>query len=240
MVLSLIATLVVAQANPVWSGEFVLRITGEGKSKSGPFSGTWKIDREAKGKFVLDRSFKGAGIARTEDPKNEARYTAWIANRRQPATLKFDDHITLRGPLHSAKEIRFDTWQYQFPIPGKSTSDAGEVASAILQIDSVKGTYTLESPRIYAAARSYFKRVFVEGPPKWVATKPFVQDEVDLQFDIIGGLNSPTEWTKMSGPFKPGQREIVLTRKLPFTAPLATMPAAKLNAEIVCVLKLNE
>lgn len=50
-----------------------------------------------------------------------------------------------------------------------------------------------------------------------------------VQLDIIGGLNSQAEWTKMSGPFKPVQREIVLTRKLPL-----------LNAEIVCVLKLSE
>lgn len=187
---------------------------------------------------MLDHSFAGAGIARTTDPKNEARYSAWIADSKQPAELKVHDKVWVYGPLFSPQEIRDDVTTYDCPIEGEGFA-AGKVASAILQIDHQAGTFTLEAPRIYAKGNTRFIRKFVKGPPKWVATKPLDRTDTNIEFEIVTGLSHET-WYHMSGPFKEGQTEIDLSRKVDFKVNLgASIKSPSVTGELKLVLKLK-
>lgn len=223
-----------------WEGEFVLTITGSGKASGrAPNQGSWSVNRTARGTIVLDNSFAGAGIARTTDPKNETRYSSWIANSKQVAELKVHDRVWVYGPLFSPQEIRDDVTTYDCPIEGEGYAP-GKVASAILQIDHQAGTFTLEAPRIYAKGNNRFVRKFVKGPPKWVATKPIDKTDTDVEFEIVSGLNQPETWYRMSGPYKEGQTEIDLSRKIDFHVNLgASIKAPSVSADLKLILKLK-
>jgi len=237
-----VAALVLLQTNlpaSTWSGEFTLTIKGQGRVANNVINATWKVDRVARGTLVLDRTFRGAGIAGTPSARDTARYEAWVTDRRRPITMQVNDSGTFYGPLFSRDNIRQDTQRWQCPAKG-SPDAAGQVASAILQFDYEKGTFTFESPRLFARCDLYFRRDFLKGPKETVP-KPSImlEDRVDVAFEIIHRLNQPDEWRVMTGSFKPGQTEIVLSRTFPFTWPLQTemFPGGKLEAELVLVLR---
>lgn len=231
-----IAMLVRASAS-TWSGAFTITIEGGGIATGpGPSTGKWNIAREAKGTIVLDRTFRGAGIARTPDSKNLDRYETWIADTKQPIEMRIHDLVTVRGPLFAKNEIRFDTIRYHCPQDPSSTEwQPGKVGSAILQVDHKTGKFEFDMPRFYARAQTYFKRDFVEGPKSWTSQKPIVKDEEEYEFEIIHGLVQPKEWFKLTGPFRPDQKEIVIERKFTFGPPLGS---SILNQKVPAAFKL--
>lgn len=223
-----------------WSGEFSISIKGSGSATGpGPSTGKWSIAREAKGTVVLDRTFRGAGIARTPDSKNLERYETWISDTKRPIEMKVHDLVNVRGPLFDPKQIRYDTFRYHCPKDPNSTEwQAAKVGSSILQFDHKNGVFEFEMPRFYARAQTHFKREFVQGPKSWTSKSPIVEDREELEFEIIHGLTQPKEWFKLSGPFKAGQREIVIERKFNFGPPLgASIQNQKVPATFKLVLR---
>jgi hypothetical protein len=222
-----------------WSGEFTLAIKGQGLVANSVINATWKVDRVARGTLVLDRSFRGAGIAGTPNARDTSRYETWVTDRRRPIIMQVNDSGTFYGPLFGRDNIRQDTQRWQCPATG-SSSATGQVASAILQLDFQNGTFSFESPRIFARCDLYFRRDFVKGP-KESAAKPslMLENGVDPAFEIIHRLNQPGEWRVITGAFRAGQGEIVLSRTFAFTWPLQTemFPGGKLEAELVLVLR---
>ncbi|MDK3162445.1 hypothetical protein QPK87_38755 [Kamptonema cortianum] len=210
-----------------------------GARKKNASTGKWKVSREARGKISLEHIFKGAGIAGTPDSKNEKRYETWISYIKHPVQMKINDEITLRGPLFAPNQIRFDTNRYR--TPGKESTgewQTGKVGSPILQFDHTQGTFTFESPRIFARTDTYFKREFVAGPKAWTSQKPILNDTYEIEFEMIHGLTQPKEWFKLTGKYVPGQKEVVLTRSFPFTVPLGVdIVGQKLDAKLTLILK---
>ena len=222
-----------------WRGDFTLTIKGQGRVANALIIGTWKVDRQARGTIVLDRSFRGGGIAGTESTRDTVRYQTWIANARQPIEMQVHDTGSFYGPLFSPKNIRLDTQRYTCPAPGRADA-RGEVASGILQFDYQKGTVTFETPRIYSACEQYMQRAFVKGPPEWTAKAPIMlQQGVDGAFEMVHGLVTPAEWVRITAPYTAGQTEVVLSRSFPFAWPLQTemFPPGRLEAELVLVLR---
>ncbi len=230
------------RAQPVtgtWRGDFTITIKGSGRVANELIKATWNVDRQATGTIVLDRAFRGGAIAGTPNTRDTSRYESWIANTKRPITMQVHDSGTFYGPLFSPKNIRFDTQRWTCPAAGSSDA-SGKVASATLQFDYQAGTFTFETPRFYAKCDVYDRREFVKGPPEWMAKAPvMLSSGVDLEFEIIHRLVQPAEWFKISGPFKAGQTEIVLTRTFPFKWPLQTemFPGGALDAQLVLVLR---
>lgn len=217
-----------------WKGDFTMIIRGEGSLKTKTSSARWKIDRVAKGVIVLDRPIRGAIIAGSPDRNNEKRYESWIGSRAEPFMMTIRDEVVQRGPLFSPKEIRRDTLRVTTPPEGTT----GKLGWPSLQIDLENGQYLWEAPRLEAPAQSYFQREFIEGPKSWTDQAPLVQDRLELGYQIIHNLNQPKEWFRFAGPIKPGQVELVLTRKFPFTVALmAGITPPKVEAELTLVLR---
>ncbi len=231
-----------AHAQPsagTWRGDFTITIKGSGRVANELIKATWTVDRMAAGTIVLDRTFRGGAIAGTPNTRDTSRYESWIANAKRPITMQVHDSGTFYGPLFSPKNIRLDTQRWTCPAAGSSDA-SGKVASAILQFDYQAGTFTFETPRFYAKCDLYHRREFVKGPPEWMAKAPvMLSSPVDVEFEIIHQLMQPAEWFKISGPFKAGQTEIVLTRTFPFKWPLQTemFPGGALDAQLVLVLR---
>jgi hypothetical protein len=219
-----------------WSGDFTFVFKSEGKAAKHKSTGYWKVDREAKGTITLDQRIEGAGIAGTTDSSNEARYESWISIKR-PIEMRIKDEFGLKGPLFAPNEIRRDTTRLTCPPNGEGWQ-RGNVGSPILQFDRKQGTFMFESPRIFAKTHMYFRREFISGPPKWMANPTLIKEQDDIEFEMIHELGQPTEWFKISGPFKEGQAEVVLSRKFPFTAKLGVdIVGQKIEGVLTLVLK---
>lgn len=226
-------------ATESWTGELTFTIKGEGSTKNSTSWAKWKIDREVKGRIVLDRMDKGATIAGTPDGKNLARYESWNGNARLPIQVRINDEVIQRGPLFSPKEIRLDTLRVKCPVSAeRAPKYKGEIGWPTLQIDLKEGKFLWDAPRLEAPVEYFFRREFVEGPKSWTSKPPLVEDKVSLDYQAIFDMNQPKEWFKISGAFKPGQTELVLTRKFPFTVMLmAGLTPGKVNAEMTLVLR---
>jgi len=225
-----------------WSGEMVITISGKGRAEGvKPNWGEWDINREVRGTITFDRKFKGAGISGTPDSRNESRYETWVADSRGPVQMKINDSTIVYGPLFEPKNIRHDTTLVQVPPKGTTTLDGwmiGKYELPILQIDSKTGTYTYESPRIYAKGYTLFTRKFVKGPKDWTSKKPLVKEDFPIEYEVRFDLAQPDGWFKITGKFAPGQNEINLSRKFEFAPKLgASVTAPKLNAEMKLILK---
>ena len=228
------------QLHEQWEGEFVFTISGTGRASGpSPNFGTWNINREAKGKIVLAKSFRGGGIAGTKDTNNLKRYETWIADAKLPIQIQIHDSIVVYGPLFSASNIRNDTTKVDCPpLDSKEKWQIGKVASSILQFDERNGSFEFESPRIYGKAQHSFSREFVKGPSSWTKKEPILNKSEPLEYEMIHDLNQPKEWFFVKGKYKVGQKEVVLTRELPITVPLgASIKAQNLKAKFVLVLK---
>lgn len=224
----------------IWSGEFVFSITGKGKATGPkPNWGEWDINREAKGKIILSRTFRGAGLARSEDSRNEQRYETWVGETKEEIDIHMNDRIYVYGPLFAENQIRGDTYLYQVPKKGSESRFAkGKVAAAILQIDFKTNTFTFESPRYYGTVFTSFKREFLKGPKSWTDKKPILKEEDALEFEMIHGLNQPDQFFRITGSFKEGQVQIDMTKNHPFTVPLgASVKAQNLKAKFSLILK---
>lgn len=241
MIASTLAVVLLAQTptHGKWTGDLIFTVKGTGTTKTKTSWAKWKIDREVRGQIVLDRMNKGATIAGSPDGKNLSRYESWNGNARQPIQMRINDEVIQRGPLHSPKEIRLDTFRVVCPVsPERAPKYKGEIGWPTLQIDSKTATFLWDAPRLEAPAEYYFKREFVEGPKSWTSNPPRITDEVRLGYQAIYDLNQPSEWYQFSGPFKPGQTELVLSRKFPFTVMLmAGLVPGKVEAEMKLVLR---
>lgn len=222
-----------------WEGEFVMTIRGEGSVKKGPSTARWKIDREARGKIILDRRIEGAVVVNSPDRNNTQRYESWIGSGTVPFTMRVRDEIVERGPLFSPKEIRRDTTRLTCPDPaGGGTVGQGALGWPTLQIDRELGRYTWEAPRVEAPTRSFFQREFIEGPKAWTSRKPLLKDELDLGFQIIHKLNQPKEWFSFTGPIDKDATQITLSRSFPFTVMLmAGLTPPKVEAQLTLILR---
>ncbi len=236
--LALVAVPMTHASTEVWNGEFTITIKGSGSAKGpGPSVGKWGIDRAARGSFVLDQTFTGAGIAGTPDSKNATRYESWISTTKAPIEMRIRDLVTVRGPLFAANQIRFDTFKWNCPYPQRDEAwQSGKVGSGILQFDYQSGTYTFETPRFFATCRAYFSREFVEGPKSWTSNPPILRDKDELEFEIIHGLIQPKDWFRVTGPYAKGQTEIQVERGFDFGPPLG---ASILNQKVRAVLKMT-
>lgn len=199
----------------------------------------WDIDREVRGTFVFDRTFKGAGIARTPDSRNEARYETWLADKRNPLKMRVNDVVHYYGPLFEARNIRFDTSIFQCPPKSAPTEDGyldGYIQLPILQLDYQTGEFLWEMPTYIAKGYDYFIRKFVKGDKKWVATKPLEVIGRPVDFTLTSGLNFGNDWAHVRGKFTKGQETIDLSRKFVVRAVTASLIPKPLNAEMKCVL----
>jgi hypothetical protein len=104
------------------------------------------------------------------------------------------------------------------------------------------GTYTREMPRIYTrACEKVFIRTPKRGPPEFTRKEPW-----EIGHDALGmvlmtaNLSPEPNFSRISGPFKNGDTEIVLSRtiELDWMNQLGN-PAAKapVKAELVLVLR---
>lgn len=219
-----------------WSGDFTFVFKSEGKAAKNKSTGYWKVDREAKGTITLDQRIEGAGIAGTTDSYNKVRYESWVSIKR-PIEMRIKDEFGMKGPLFAPDEIRRDTTRLTCPPNGEGWQK-GKVGSPILQFDRKEGTFTFESPRIFAKTHMYFKREFISGPPKWMANPTLIKEQDEIEFEMIHELGQPTEWFKISGPLKEGQTQVVLSRKFPFTAKLGVdIVGQKIEGVLTLVLK---
>lgn len=221
-----------------WRGDFVLTIRGKGSTKTSDSTARWNIDREVRGTIILDRPIEGAAVGGTPDSRNTTRYESWIGSRTQPISVRIQDEVIQRGPLFNPKNIKLDTFRVKSPVGPKKDAQNGELGWPTLQFDRQKNTFTWEAPRIEAPTQYYFLREFVAGPKSWTSKSPLKTDELRLGYQIVNDLNQPADWLRMTGPFKPGQTEISMTRKYAFTPMLGVgLTPGKLDAQLTLVLR---
>ncbi len=233
-----------ATAKPAWVGDLTLTMKGSGTieerlAMGGSMKVTWNVARIATGRVVLDRSFKGGGIAGTPNTRDTLRYETWIADSRQPLTMQVRDTGTYFGPVGGGRNIALDDVRYT--CPAKDTPGAvGQIRSSILQLDFEKGTYAFESPRLFMRCETSYLRMPKQGPPAWLARTPFelVPGPIDVEFEMIAKLNPLQEWRTMTGSFVKGATEIVLSRTFDFQwmHPIAGR-AAPVRADLQLVLR---
>jgi hypothetical protein len=232
-----------ATPRPMWSGDFTITMTGDGRAEkplgTTRMAVTWHVDRVARGRIVLDRMFKGGGIAGTPSTRDTMRYETWIANLAQPLELVVRDTGTYFGPTPNPRHIALDVSRHTCPAPDGAAPRA-QVRSGILQFDKVQGTWTLETPRMIARCETGTLRTPKAGPPEWMARSPFriESNSLQLEFEVWHRLAPLPEWDRMTGPYREGQDEIVLTRSFTFQwmHPLTERPAP-VHAELVLVLR---
>ena len=233
-----------ATPSPSWTGDLTLTMKGQGTIEAARSDGvqmrvTWKVDRVAKGTVVLDRMFKGGGIAGTPNTRDTARYETWIANSRQPLTMVVDDTTTYDGPIPVASRIALDVGRYRCPAKDAPTP-VGQLRSSILQFDYEKGTYQFESPRLFNRCEVSYIRTPKRGPPEWMEKAPFELESrpIELEFEMVHKMTPLEEWRIMSGAFTKGATEVVLSRSFVFQwmHPIAGKPAP-VNAELQLVLR---
>jgi hypothetical protein len=209
-------------AAPVWSGELTLTMKGNGTVEKTLSTGvraqvTWKVDRIARGRIVLDQSFKGGGIAGTPNTRDTLRYETWIANSRQPLMMQVSDTATYHGPIADPKNIVLDVARYT--CPARDAKDPmGQVRSSILQFDYEKGTFSFEAPRLFNRCDVGYLRTPVRGSAQWMARVPFELESrpIELEFEMVHKMNPLAEWRVMTGPFSRGATEVVLSRTFVF------------------------
>jgi hypothetical protein len=234
---------------PMWSGDLTLTIKGEGEIKRpypkiGGVKITWSVNRFAKGRVVLDRPYRGASIRGSPDSYNKERYETWVGNYALPVEeMRVDDIGTYYGPIPGAGlAVVLDTQRYKCPGPTPGRADDYGFRTSILQFDYDQGTYTWEVPRIYAVAcEKSFIRVPKLGKPEFMKNEPWeIGHDSSGQVFMTTQLESEEGWSHITGPFKKGDTEIVLTRtfKLSWMNSLGN-PAAKapVTAELVLVLR---
>lgn len=237
LLLALASASALAQAGGQWTGDLTLTIKGQGRFDDGTIKANWNVDRVARATVVLERMFRGGGIAGTRDTRNTERYETWVANRSQPAQLDIDDSGEFDGPMFHPKNYRRDSMRWT--CPSKAKPRPGELRASILQIDHHEGTVTWEVPRIFSACDKYVRFDFHKGLPDFVKNGVQMnEDGVELQFEVVHRLNSPKEWWHLTVPFKEGQTEVVLSRKLRFEWPLRTESRrAPLDGDLTLVLR---
>jgi hypothetical protein len=60
-----------AKPKEVWKADFTFKVRAKGaKTKTKKWWVTWDVDREMKGTFTLERTFRGAGLARSLENNN--------------------------------------------------------------------------------------------------------------------------------------------------------------------------
>lgn len=233
-----------AAPTPAWTGDFTITMKGGGTIEQRLPSGgsmrvTWKVDRVAKGRIVLDRSFKGGGIAGTANTRDTLRYETWIADSRQPIEMIVNDSATYFGPTATPRNITLDVARYRCPAKGEPDPKA-QVRSSILQFDFDQGTFAFESPRFFSRCDVSYLRTPTQGPPEWMAKPPFDLESrpVEIEFEMIHKMNPLDEWRVMRGSFTKGATEVVLSRTFTFEwmHPIAGRKAP-VTAELQLVLR---
>jgi len=226
-----------AQTGGPWTGELTLTIKGQGSFDDGTSKANWNVNRVARATVVLDRMFRGGGIAGTQDTRNTERYETWVANRSQPAQLDIGDSGEFDGPFFHPKNYRRDTMRWT--CPSKTSPRPGQLRASILQIDHQEGTVTWEVPRIFTACDKYLRLDFHKGLPDFVKNGTRMnEDGVELEFEVVHRLSPSKEWWHLTVPFKAGQTEISLSRTLRFEWPLRTEGRrAPLDGELTLVLR---
>lgn len=212
-----------AHANGSWSGDFVLTIRGSGSDElavprlpGGKARATWDVNRTVRGRMVLDRMFKGSGIAGTADGRNLDRFETWIAARPQVIDMEVDDHGTYFGIVSSGHPAQ-DKTVFKCPVPDERRP-TGQLRSSILQFDKRQGSWTLEIGRMIHRCATSTLRTPQFGPPSWSSRPPFEQrpNAHELEFEIWHGLYPLDEYHQMTGPYRDGDTELVLTRDFTF------------------------
>ena len=233
-----------APAKPMWSGELTLTIRGNGTLEEplpgvGKLRTTWKVARTAAGRVVLDHMFKGGGIARTPNTRDTLRYETWIADASQALVMQVSDTGTYYGPIPgSGLSVTLDLTRIACPTR-TAKARAGQIRSSILQFDYEKGTYTWETPRLFTVCDLTTTRAPKLGPPAWVNKPPFEleSDTLPLEYEMVHNLSWPDEWYHVTGSFKKGDTEIVVSRAFEFSWRHPLSKPAPVNAELVLVLR---
>ncbi|HEX4936433.1 MAG TPA: hypothetical protein VFV33_24800, partial [Gemmatimonadaceae bacterium] len=203
---------------------------------------TWKVDRVANGRVVLDRMFKGAGLSRTPNRNDTLRYETWIADASQPLEMQVSDTGTYYGPIPGAGlAVTLDLTRITCPTKTSKARPA-QIRSSILQFDYEQGTYTWETPRLITACDESTLRTPKLGSADWMAKAPFdiASDPVPLEFEMVHRLTWPDEWYRVTGPFTKGDTEIVLSRSFDFTWNNPIAKPAPVKGELVLVLRRTE
>ncbi len=223
---------------PMWTGELTLTLKGNGTieepyPKIGKRRVTWKVDRTARGRVVLDHMFKGGGIAGTPSTRDTVRYETWIANAAQPLDLQVSDTGTYYGPTPSGA-IALDLIRITCPTTTPNARP-GQIRSSILQFDYEKGTYSWETPRLFTTCNQSHLRTLLENPNR----KPFelVSGPVALEYEIVHQHDPLEAWAHVNGTFKKGDTEIVLSRTFEFRWQHPIVAKAPVKAELVLVLR---
>lgn len=212
-----------AVAKETWSGELTLTLKGSGNREypvkempGGKSRVSWNVDRLAQGRIVLDRMFKGGGIAGTPDTRNTDRYETWIADRAQPLELTVRDEGQYYGFI-APQRVALDEIRFQCPVPDERHR-VGQVRSGILQFDRQAGTYQFETPRLIHRCATSHLRTPKHGPADWMARPPFDirSNAFELEFDVWHGLNPSDEWRVLKGSYTEGATELVLSRRIVF------------------------
>jgi len=105
------------------TGDLTLTVKGQGSFDDGTIKATWNVNRVARATVLLDRMFRGGGIAGTRDTRNTERYETWVANRSQPAHLDIDDSGEFDGPLFHSKTQPSETARHGQHIRPRSCAD---------------------------------------------------------------------------------------------------------------------
>lgn len=218
----LLAPSIAPTVEPSWRGELTLTMRGDGTihqplSQGGRMTVTWKVDRLATGQIILDQSFKGAGIARTESARDTSRYETWIARRAQPLAMTVRDTGSYTGPVGTARTYALDRSRYSCPAADRPDAP-GQIRSGILQFDRVKGTYAFEMPRLFSRCDVRYLRTPTRGDAAWMARGPFemLSGPIELEFEMTQLLAPLESWRVLTGPAPADATELTLSRTFTF------------------------
>jgi hypothetical protein len=188
---------------------------------------------------ILDQTFKGAGIARTESARDTTRYETWIARSAQPLEMTVRDTGSYTGPVGTARTYALDRARYTCPAADRPDA-RGQIRSGILQFDRVKGTYAFETPRLFTRCDVSYLRTPTRGDAAWMARGPFemMSSPIELEFAMTQMLAPLESWRIITGPAPADATELTLSRRFTFQWMNPTDDGkAPVTAELTLVLR---
>jgi hypothetical protein len=201
-----------------WVGQFVYEIHFDGESSGmfGKFKQYYKVKADCihTGFIEFPMEVRGAIRVNQPDKNNGTRWESWI---RSGTSFTFSNvDVTIQSAEQTASmvnDVITGTIEKKTTFSSAGSWAKGWLANTDLQIDHTTGKYTLavpnleyEQPGTEQIITTTYKPAKKDSITRSINSRHDFKDLIYVQFP---------EWLMLEGDFNPGQKEIVIRRRIP-------------------------
>jgi hypothetical protein len=201
-----------------WVGQFVYEIHFDGESSGmmGKFKQFYKVKADCvhSGFIEFPMEVRGAIRVNQPDKNNGTRWESWI---RSGTSFTFSNvDVTIQSAEQTASmvnDVITGTIEKKTTFSSAGSWAKGWLANTDLQIDHTTGKYTLavpnleyEQPGTEQIITTTYKPAKKDSITRSINSRHDFKDLIYVQFP---------EWLMLEGDFNPGQKEIVIRRRIP-------------------------